>query len=557
MRLQEEEAMPVQQALLRKFQQLLARRDFTAASEVAEALYAQDPNDETALKACVQVFVRSGRLDRAIDVAGQLLRQDPGNLGYVTNLAKWSVSLGRREQACAYYEDYLERKPDDPRGLFGLGMLCRDLGDTEQAVKLIERAIDTADSPPAEYYLQLALIYADHRREARAVACLEQLLAIEPDHVLGQFNLATLHQAAGRRQEAERMFEDILQRDPAFSEALVRLIYGRRMTPGDGDWLRKAERRARRGMTPALDRERLNFALAKAYDDLQDYPQAFARARTANDLQQQRIGPYDASQMSAFVDRSIAAVTPEWLQAGDGPGTFAPIFILGHFRSGSTLVEQILSGHSATVALGEVDFFLRLWHEDPDAYFSLFEAAQPDGLRALGRRYRDQVRYLADREGRSVDKRPENLLFMGLIRRMFPGARFIHTRRRLRDNAVSVYFQQLNDLSRFGTSLLDFAEYDRQCERLMQHWRQNFGEVIHTVDYEQLVGEPEATVRDLLRFLDLDWEPACLDFKASRNFVRTASVAQVREGIHTRSVGRGDHYFPLFSPAEQSAYKGR
>lgn len=545
--------MAVPQAQLQALQQHLARRDFKAASELAEKLHAQFPADVTALKACVQVYARAGEVERAMEFAEHLLEQDPDKLGYVSNLARWALSLNDPERARAYYEHFLQHSPEHPRALFELGMLFRHLGENTQAAAWLRRALDAGIDPPAECLLQLALACADSRQEELAVGYLERLLAIDPNHQLGQFNLASLWQAQGRTAEAERLFERILERDPKFSEALVRLLYGRKTTPADSVRLQQAERRARRSSTPALDRESLNFALAKAYDDLGEFERAFSHARAANDLQLQRAGSYDAAGMSRLVDRSIAAVTPEWLRQPVTDDNYRPIFILGHFRSGSTLVEQILSRHSEAVALGEVDFFLRRWHQDKEEFWRLLQAGADARLSALAEQYQALALAMAGSQLRGIDKRPENLLFMGLIRKLFPQARFIHTRRNLLDNAVSVYFQQLNDLSRFGTSLQAFGLYDAECERLMAHWQRVFADAIHSIDYEALVTEPESEIRSLLAFLDLGWEPACLDFQANRNFVRTASLAQVREGIHSRSVGRSRNYLAFFTEEERAA----
>jgi hypothetical protein len=155
---------------------------------------------------------------------------------------------------------------------------------------------------------------------------------------------------------------------------------------------------------------------------------------------------------------------------------------------------------------------------------------------------------------RITDKRPENLVFMGMIKKMFPLAKFIHTRRNLLDNGVSVYFQQLNDLSRFSTSLESFAQYDVQCQKLMTHWRSIFAESIYEIAYEDMVNDPQKYSAELIDFLGLDWESDCLNFEKRENFIRTASVSQVREKIYTTSVGRGRNYYPFFTSSEQNQY---
>ena len=220
----------------------------------------------------------------------------------------------------------------------------------------------------------------------------------------------------------------------------------------------------------------------------------------------------------------------------------------------ATLIEQILSGHSEVISLGEVDYFLRYFHQHNDDYWKLTQDKSNKNLLELANEYETLVSAMSQNSTRITDKRPENILFMGLIKKLFPKAKFIHTRRNLLDNAISMYFQQLNDLSKFSTSLESFANYDEQCERLMAHWKNLFGEDILQVTYESLVVEPLKIAQDMVEFINLDWQSECLDFSNRKNFVRTASVSQVRKKIYTSSVGRGRNYYSFFTDEEKQAY---
>jgi hypothetical protein len=345
----------------------------------------------------------------------------------------------------------------------------------------------------------------------------------------------------------------VLERDPTFTEALVRLIYGRRMTAEDTGLLRKAERRSRSMLSTPMDREGLHFALAKAHDELGDFAAAMSKARVGNDLQARRIGAFDPAAFKARTHALMEGVTREWLDTGICESEFAPIFIVGHFRSGSTLVEQILSAHRSTCSLGELDFFLRRWFDNRRRFEGWHGSQHVSELQTLAGAYQSLAGTMGADGLRCIDKRPENLLFMGLIRKLFPQARFIHTRRQCLDNAISVYLQQLNDLSQWATTMTGFAAYDRACQKMMAHWQACFGDCIHAVDYEAMVVSPEPTSRALMEFLELEWDPACLDFASGDHFVRTASLAQVREGVHSRSVGRGEHYRPYLTKQELDA----
>jgi len=502
---------------LGQFQKLLAQGNLAKAKNLVLQLYQRHPEEERTLKACVLIFARTADLKKAVFFADKLLTQDPGNFGYVTNLANWCLALKKKTLAVNYYQNYVDQYPGNPKAYFQLGILYKQELNYELAVAMFEHAIDSGFKPLEECYLNLALTHGEFRKESLAIDKLEKVLNINPRHVIARLNLATLYQAAGRSAESENLYKQILAQDATFSEALIRLIYSRKVTGDDLHLADKAYSRASSSLASAIEKEGLNFALGKANDDLGAYDTAFGNYRIANELQARRIGAYEPVEMKEYVEQCINKAGSEWVNNSmDGSG-FEPIFIIGHFRSGSTLVEQILSGHNAIGSLGEVDYFLRFYQEQSDKFQSLYELEDHSALQELAKGYKNLTATMSAGQKRLTDKRPENLLFMGLIKKIFPQARFIHTRRNLLDNGVSVYFQQLNDLSRFSTSLESFVDYDDQCQKLMSHWRSIFTECIYEIWYEDLVNNPQKYARELISFLRLDWEPGCLDFENRKN----------------------------------------
>ena len=163
-------------------------------------------------------------------------------------------------------------------------------------------------------------------------------------------------------------------------------------------------------------------------------------------------------------------------------------------------------------------------------------------LDSVAREYDARIREMFPGNRPVTDKRPDNFLRLGVIRAMFPRAKIVYTKRSRADVCLSVYFQQLGPNLRYATDLDAVAHYYDQHERLMAHWSQLAGDNIHCVDYDRLVQEPEPEIRTLLEFLGLPWDEACLEFHRSKTLVKTASVWQVRERLHTRSSGRWENY---------------
>lgn len=218
------------------------------------------------------------------------------------------------------------------------------------------------------------------------------------------------------------------------------------------------------------------------------------------------------------------------------------------FRSGSTLLEQLLAGHSRIQAGGELNLLPPIAEHALRPYPESAAAAPPARLRALAAEY---CRSLAARfPGADLvtDKRPDNFLYVGLIKRLFPEAKIVHTTRDALDNCLSVFFLHLDQSMSYALSLMDIGHYYRQYTRLMLHWKSIYERDIIDVSYDELVRQPRPVMARLLSGLDLEWDERCLETAPAGRFVRTASVWQVREPLYQRSSGRAQHYAPQLSP---------
>jgi hypothetical protein len=212
------------------------------------------------------------------------------------------------------------------------------------------------------------------------------------------------------------------------------------------------------------------------------------------------------------------------------------------FRSGSTLTEQVLGSHPDVSAGGELDVLPWLLARRFASYPQGAANASRELIQAVADEYRSKLLDVFPSSRYVSDKRPDNFLHLGLIKAMFPSAKIIYTRRNPLDNCLSIFFQQLGGALSYSTNLEDIAHYYKLHERLMAHWQTVVGDNIHTIHYEDLVHEPEPVVRQLLRFLDLEWDEGCLNFTRADSLVKTASVWQVREELHSNSAGRWRNY---------------
>jgi hypothetical protein len=315
----------------------------------------------------------------------------------------------------------------------------------------------------------------------------------------------------------------------------------------------------------------LHFGLAQALDARGDFTAAAEHLARANGIAVAEWGKrghgYDPSAHTWFVGQLIEHFTPALFERTRGLGSDSerPIFVFGLPRSGTTLTEQILARHSRVVGAGE----LRLARE---SFEMLAEGGGGEraAFATLGRLDRALVQRVAERHLRRlveltaerphvVDKMPDNYLYVGLLAVLFPRARFVHCRRDLRDVAVSCWMTNFRHI-RWASDQAHIAARFREYQRLTEHWRNVRPVEVLEVDYEETVADLEGVARRLVGFCGLEWEPACLAFQEGTQPVRTASVAQVRQPIYTRSVARWRHYEPalgaLFARLGQAAGHG-
>ena len=452
---------------------------------------------------------------------------------------------GRLPEAIQAYQRLLETKPDLPDSWYNFAWLLKQAGQFAPALAAYQRALELGVKSPEEVHLNRAVIFSDWlQRPQEALAELRRALELNPDYVPALLNLGNLHEDLGDRGAAREAYEGALARDPSDTLALARLAGVSHAAELDTELAARLEAAIARPEIAAVDRADLGFALAGLLDAAAKYDEAFAAAAEANRASREAAGPagaYDRGAVEAMFDRLIATFDRPAPKPPEAAQTSAPIFICGLFRSGSTLVEQILGAHSRVTALGELGLMPEVVRRIP-GYPEGMAEADAGAIAAMREFYLSGLPAQPTAERLVTDKRPDNFLRIGLIKTIFPEARIIHTRRDPLDNLLSLYFLHLDPTMAFGQDLDDAAHWYTQYQRLMEHWHGLYGADIIDIDYDELVREPRPVIERLLSGLGLDWEDSVLDFHRSAGPVKTASVWQVREPLHTRSSGRARHY---------------
>ena len=489
------------------------------------------------------VLRRQGRLDEAVAAYRQALVHRPDYPMAFNNLGNALRAQGRLQEAAQSYRRAIALQPDYAEAHHHLGVVLRDLGELGAAVAAYRRAV-VLRPDYAEAHNNLGVALADRGDLDAAVASYRRALALKPDHAKAHYNLGLALQHQGALDAAAESYRLTLALKPDHAGAHYNLAL---QTQADGSPQAEAAFAALSVQAEDLDhfepdeRSLLLFALGKALEDRGDHDRAFAALAQANALQRASltfdIAAYErrAAEIAQVFDTALferlagAALTSE-----------RPIFVVGMARSGTTLVEQILSAHPAVQGAGETATLAKLVEQvDGAAYPAWARTMTAVGARGLAQAYLDALPAAGPGETRVTDKTLSNFEHLGLIQLCLPNAAIIHCRRDPRDVGLSCFANRFSQGQDHTYDLAELGRYWRAYDRLMAHWRAVLppGRMLD-VPYEAVVEDVEGWARRLVAHCGLAWDDACLRFHESGRAVRTGSFAQVRRPIYADSVGR-------------------
>jgi tetratricopeptide (TPR) repeat protein len=467
--------------------------------------------------------------------------------------------VGRRSrlaEAEAILTRCLERAPELDLGRQSLALALLGGGKYAQALTHLDHLL-ARDPSDNRVRMIKAAVLTEIGDFAAAAEVTASLLAVFPDQPRGWLVHANGLRTLGRNDEAIAALRTCIELDPDCSEAYWSLANLKTYRFTGGARAAMEARVAEPDPDPE-DRRNLHFALGKADEDLDRYEEAFDHYARANAIQRGR-SAYDAGQTTALVQRSKALFTEAFFaqRAGWGSASRAPIFIVGLPRSGSTLVDQILSSHPAVESAGELGDkkVIADWiggatpAQRLPGYPGRLADLPREACASFGDDYLEWtgVRRRLGRQ-RFTDKAPWNFLHIGLIHLIAPGAKIVDVRRHPMACCFSAFRQHFAQGSEFSNSLEDIGRYYVDYADLMAHFDRVLPGKVHRVIYETLVQDTELEVRRLLAYLDLPFDPACLRFFDNPRPVATPSSQQVRQPIFDTAIDQWRRFEPWLGP---------
>lgn len=569
----------------------LAERQPAAAEARALGLLKRHPGSAMVLNILGTAQAKQGKHVPAVASLQKALAIDPGYAEGHNNLARILIEMKQDEAAARHFRRAVMLAPDMTTALVNLATYLNNTDKAPIAVRLLERAAETS-ADPLPLYLALGNAQTRLKNYARAEAAFAQALKVQakdarkdgrrnealglmaqaqarggkdrealenfrkaleadPDSAVATSGMAALLQTLGQFDEAQDMFRRALELDPLNGESYRLSVASYKVTPDDpilAEMLKAYD-------DPALtlqSRQSLGFAISKALEDVKDYDRVFQYLDEANALIRQE-NPYDIETRNHEVAVCMGAARGYDWSAPPIAGTsdFAPIFVTGMPRSGTTLVEQIISSHSTVTGAGELGDGARsasrlLAAKD---YGGLMTAMPPQVIADLGKGYEAAVRARFPGADRITDKSIQTYMYIGLMKRALPNARFIVVRRDPRDNLLSIYKNKFpDDTHHYAYDQRDLARYYKTFVDMIDFWRQQVPDWFHEVDYDALVSDPEPQTRNLIAACGLDWEDVCLRPQDNDRKVETLSVFQARQPISKGSVKGWKRYEKDLAP---------
>lgn len=501
-----------------------------------------DPGDAEAQHLLGRALLRGGRLSEAADSLqlAIVLRDDLAGAHH--DLAVALAAGGRDGEAVVASRRAVDLAPQLADGHRLLSELLEAAGEFHEAAEYSRRAAAVnSDATRGRLDLVRALTLEGNFEEAETR--LRQAIELDPDSDELHKALGEVLAKGGRFAEAIDECDRALGLNPLQVAAHYTAVRIRKCTEADRPRLRLMLNTLRDASINDAKRLFLHFTIGKLLDDLGEYREAIRHFDMGNSIRG-RNTRFNRAGLAEVIDRLIARFTGDFFAANRGFGLEdeTPLFVVGMPRSGTTLVEQIVSSHPA-IAAGEEQFF---WSNRANSRgIAEATALTPEAGRGLAAEYLTLLRRIGPSAARVTDKQPFNFQQLGLIHLALPNARFIHCRRHPIDTCLSMYFTFFKGRIPFVSNKADLVFAYQQYDRIMHHWRKVLpSDCFLEVDYERLVADREAITRQLIAFTGLDWHDACLQPERNERAVTTASFWQARQPIFATSVERWRRYEP-------------
>jgi|TARA_B110000116_G_C16778765_1_gene557184 tetratricopeptide (TPR) repeat protein len=496
------------------------------------------------------MLVQKGQLGEAEKIYRQLLAEDSKNVDALRLLALLASRSGALDQGITMLRKCTEIAPDYALAWENLAKLYRQKDDPKSIKMALHCFKKATELRPdwAEGWAGLGTMQTRSSQHEEGISSYKKSIELKKNQPRVHLSLGHIYKTTGESKESISSYKAAIGEDPGFGEAYWSLANLKTYQFSDLEVKEMLDQIKKKDLN---ERERVHFlfAMGKALEDTKDFKESFAYYHRGNELNRGR-NTYDPKAIEALTSRLINFFDQELFMkaAGLGYDLKDPIFIVGLPRSGSTLVEQILSSHSCVEGTMELPNMMNIARKmgnstkDQTAYPEVISEMPKEDLLFLGKSYIEDTKFLRSGLPYFIDKMPNNFSHVGLIKLILPNAKIIDARRNPLDTCLSCFKQLFARGQVFTYDLSELARYYINYVKLMDHWDKTLPDFVYRVNYEQLISNQEGETKNLLDFCQLDFEKETLQFYNTKRAVKTASSEQVRQPIYQRGLDHWKNY---------------
>ena len=525
-------------------------RQYIDAEKLSLSITEEFPKHPFAWKVLAGVLKQMGKINESLVAGQKSVQLDPQDAGAHNNLGVLlQHAQGRLKEAEESFRQAITLKPDLADAHYNLGNTLKKQGRLDEAEASYTQAI-TLKPDYAEAHYNLGNTLKELGRLEEAETNYRKAIALKPDFAEGHNNLGATLQEQGRLDEAETNYRKAIALKPDFAEAHRHLTLLKKFDAQDKQYSKMQELYLDKNISEE-QRCHINFGLAKACEDLGDLEKAFQHYREGNVLRKKLLNYNINQDIELF--RQIKFTYPRIEQNSLAPDKLSknlmPIFIVGLPRSGTTIVEQIISSHSKVTGAGELNFAAQFGSSIARG----LSDSNIDSLINFRERYLFKLQSVSNGNLIVTDKMPQNFRYIGLLAAAFPEAKIVHVKRNPAAVCWANYKQYFEVKSTgYCNTIDDVISYHKLYESLMVFWTNTLSKRIYNLDYEQLTVNQESETRQLIDYLDLDWDEKCLSPQNNKRNVATASNVQIRKKVYRGSSEQWKKYQPFLNGAFDS-----
>ena len=484
--------------------------NFKLAKEKTDSLLSIYPNNSFLYNLLGSCFQKLGQLGKAKEVFLKSTQLDKNNFSAFNNLGNTLKRLGEFKLSENYFKIALKINPNHIDTIINYGSLYYELNDPHEAIKLYKKALAINDK-----------IFQPH------------------------YNLALAYLSLGSLKEAEYHFFKTLKINPTFTAVDKLLSRFTNYTKGSKHLKQMNDKIENLSLSKEAE-PNLYFALGKAYEDLKEHKKSFEYLEIGNKSQKQNINYNINSDLKIFDILKNKFQNYTFDKSSNYISKKKIIFIVGLPRSGTSLVEQIISSHTDVYGGGELKFLeeliLKNFYKSNDFSQSAMDPPNKGLINKIRSEYFKKLDNFKTNKNIITDKAPLNFRWIGFIKILFPNAKVIHCKRNPKDNALSLYKNIFDEKLNWTYSQSDIFKFYSEYIDLMDLWNRKIESFIYNVQYENLISSPNKEIKNLINFCQLDWQESCIEFYKNKRPIKTVSIVQARNPLFKSSISSFENY---------------